>query len=268
MSSIDADDPIQLPANPGLTIFGVALTLGLLLAAVIALYLAPQLALEQLRRAVAANDFDAQRTLVDPGLDGSTLGPYLDATMPGSGRRIEKRYAGLSRFLVISRGPRSRPGPGSDGVVTLEFERRGFSWRLANISGRPPWTASRAGGEGRSNPAAPMAGEPDASPPPAGSGSPPPPGAHVRMDVLPKVLERAAPLYPEAARLAGVEGTVLVQARVGEDGRVVDARVLKSVPMLDDAALAAVRQWRFRPAMGEGRPVAVWVAVPVRFSLR
>jgi len=44
-------------------------------------------------------------------------------------------------------------------------------------------------------------------------------------------------------------------------------RVLKSIPQLDAAAVRAVRKWRFQPALSDGKPVVVWVAVPVKFSL-
>lgn len=62
-------------------------------------------------------------------------------------------------------------------------------------------------------------------------------------------------------------GTVLVQALVGKDGRVKDVRNHKCIPELDAAAVAAVKQWIIKPAQLDGRPVAVWVAVPVKFSL-
>jgi protein TonB len=64
-----------------------------------------------------------------------------------------------------------------------------------------------------------------------------------------------------------VDGTVLVQALVGKDGKVKDTRVVKSIAMLDGAAEAAVRQWVFKPALSNNKPVAVWVAVPVKFTL-
>jgi len=64
-----------------------------------------------------------------------------------------------------------------------------------------------------------------------------------------------------------VDGTVMVQALVGKDGKVKDVRVVKSIPMLDQAAESAVRQWVFKPALSNNKPVAVWVGVPVKFSL-
>jgi protein TonB len=62
---------------------------------------------------------------------------------------------------------------------------------------------------------------------------------------------------------------VVVHALVGKDGRVVDARVdaRRSIPLLNESALAAARRWVFKPALANGHPVAVWVAIPMRFSL-
>jgi TonB family protein len=92
-------------------------------------------------------------------------------------------------------------------------------------------------------------------------------GEYVYVEELPEVVNRVAPVFPQEARERRVDGTVQVQALVGEDGRVKEVRVTKSIPELDAAALAAVRQWIFKPALSKGKPVAVWVAVPVRFSL-
>ena len=82
-----------------------------------------------------------------------------------------------------------------------------------------------------------------------------------------KSITKVNPVYPEMAREANVDGTVMIQALVGKDGKVQDMRVVKSIPMLDDAADDAVRQWVFKPALANNKPVAVWVGVPVRFSL-
>ena len=92
-------------------------------------------------------------------------------------------------------------------------------------------------------------------------------GEYVYVEELPEAVTRVAPTYPDIAREAGVDGTVLVQALVGKDGKVKDTRVQKSIPMLDGAAVAAVKQWVFKPALSNNKPVAVWVAVPVKFSL-
>ena len=92
-------------------------------------------------------------------------------------------------------------------------------------------------------------------------------GEFVYVEELPEAITRVPPDYPEIARASGTEGTVMLQALVGKDGKVKDVRVVKSVPVLDDAAVKAVKQWVFKPALSNNKPVAVWVAVPVRFSL-
>lgn len=93
-------------------------------------------------------------------------------------------------------------------------------------------------------------------------------GDYVYVEELPEALTKVPPDYPPEAREAKVEGTVLVQALVGKDGRIRDTKIVRSIPELDEAAMRAVRQWVFKPAMADGKPVAVWVAVPVRFSLQ
>jgi protein TonB len=92
-------------------------------------------------------------------------------------------------------------------------------------------------------------------------------GTYVYAEELPEVITKVNPVYPEMAREANVDGTVMIQALVGKDGKVHDVRVVKSIPLLDKAADDAVRQWIFKPALANNKPVAVWVGVPVRFSL-
>lgn len=90
----------------------------------------------------------------------------------------------------------------------------------------------------------------------------------VRIDQPPRALTTVQPGYPEIARESSVEGTVVIQALVGKDGRVEDTRVAQSIPVFEDSAVAAVRKWTFEPAKANGKPVAVWVAVPVKFTLQ
>ena len=92
-------------------------------------------------------------------------------------------------------------------------------------------------------------------------------GEYVYVEELPEAVTKVPPVYPDIAREAGVDGTVLVQALVGKDGKVKDTKVVKSIPMLDVNAVTAVKQWVFKPALSNNKPVAVWVAVPVKFSL-
>ncbi len=90
-------------------------------------------------------------------------------------------------------------------------------------------------------------------------------GEYVYVEELPEAVYRMPPKYPIEASQAGVTGTVIVQALVDKQGRVRDTRVTRSIPLLDEAAVAAVRQWVFKPALVDNKPVAVWVAAPVRF---
>jgi periplasmic protein TonB len=91
------------------------------------------------------------------------------------------------------------------------------------------------------------------------------PGGQIKQ---PTKVHDAAPVYPAIAQAARVQGIVIIQATIGVDGAVVDATVLRSVPLLDQAALAAVRQWRYSPTRLNGEPVAVVMTVTVNFELR
>jgi protein TonB len=93
-------------------------------------------------------------------------------------------------------------------------------------------------------------------------------GEYVYVEELPEAVLKVPPAYPEFARANGVEGTVLVQALVGKDGWVKDTRVVAPIAELNDAAVECVKRWHFKPAMSKGQPVAVWVAIPIKFSLR
>jgi TonB family protein len=76
--------------------------------------------------------------------------------------------------------------------------------------------------------------------------------------------------YPELAKKAGIEGTVIVQAKIGIDGHVEETKILKGIPNtgLDKAAEEAIKQVKFHPAKQRDKEVAVWVSLPVRFKLK
>jgi protein TonB len=77
-----------------------------------------------------------------------------------------------------------------------------------------------------------------------------------------------APAYPAEARDKKITGVVILEASIGADGRVLDARVLRSIPGLDDAAVEAVRQWEFTPTLINGVPTAVTLTTTIQFSLQ
>lgn len=84
----------------------------------------------------------------------------------------------------------------------------------------------------------------------------------------PTKIRDVKPVYPESAQAARVQGVVIIEAVIDETGAVANARVLRSVPMLDDVALAAVSRWRFTPTEANGRPVGVIMTVTVNFTLQ
>lgn len=84
----------------------------------------------------------------------------------------------------------------------------------------------------------------------------------------PKLVKSVNPVYPEKARQARVEGTVILEAKTDEEGNVVDARILRSIPVLDQAAIDAVKQWKYEPLVIEGKLRKVIFTVTVRFMLK
>ena len=104
-----------------------------------------------------------------------------------------------------------------------------------------------------------------APPPP-----PPAPRAAVRTGGLiqaPALVKRVAPVYPSLAARAKVEGVVILEATVGRDGRVEDVEVLRSVPLLDRAAIDAVRQWVYNPLLLNGQAERFILTVTVSFDV-
>jgi protein TonB len=83
----------------------------------------------------------------------------------------------------------------------------------------------------------------------------------------PEKTTHVTPIYPEVAKSARVQGVVILETLIDEQGRVADARILRSIPLLDQAALDAVRQWEFTPTLLNGVPVPVVMTVTVQFTL-
>lgn len=109
-----------------------------------------------------------------------------------------------------------------------------------------------------------IVGAPPPPPPPAPQ-APVPVGGRIRP---PAKVRDVAPVYPPLALSARVQGLVIIEATIGVSGDVLAARVLRSIPLLDEAALAAVRQWRYTPTLLNGTPVPVVMTVTVNFQLR
>jgi TonB family protein len=145
-----------------------------------------------------------------------------------------------------------RIGPRTKTVIL----RRDFPLEL----GRLPGLVDRIGGpqvwQGNPQPNA-QAAKPTTGATPAPLRSPYIPPPRKTKDV--------PPVYPPMAAASHVQGVVIVEVTIGPDGKVLDASVLRSIPLLDQAALEAVRQWEFTPALLNGNPIPFRMTVTVKF---
>jgi len=114
-----------------------------------------------------------------------------------------------------------------------------------------------------------IAGTPTAAPPPP----PPPPKRRDAIKVGGNVMEsrlirKIEPTYPELAKRARVQGRVILVVNVDEEGNVSDIKVSSGHPLLNDAAINAVKQWKYSPTLLNGEPVPVIATVTVIFNLK
>ena len=83
----------------------------------------------------------------------------------------------------------------------------------------------------------------------------------------PRKTKNVAPVYPRDAIAARIQGAVVLECTISPQGKVVEVRTIRSVPMLDDAAIGAVKQWEYTPTLLNGVPVPVIMTVTVNFKL-
>lgn len=83
----------------------------------------------------------------------------------------------------------------------------------------------------------------------------------------PEVVKQVPPQYPEVARRAGIQGSVILKVLIGTQGQVEQATVLRGKEILQKAALEAIYQYQFKPARQNDKPVKVWLTMPIRFQL-
>ncbi len=103
---------------------------------------------------------------------------------------------------------------------------------------------------------------PHAAPSPASAQAPVRVGGNIPQ---PKKIRHAAGVLPDDARQAGIQGVVILEIIIGPTGKVQDAKILRSIPLLDQAALEAVRQWEYEPTLLNGTAVPVIMTVTVPF---
>jgi TonB family protein len=82
------------------------------------------------------------------------------------------------------------------------------------------------------------------------------------------LVKRVEPDYPEIAKAARIQGTVMIFAVIGKEGTITVLHLISGHPLLAPAALQAVKQWRYRPFVLNGQPVEVQTTITVRFFLR
>jgi periplasmic protein TonB len=118
-----------------------------------------------------------------------------------------------------------------------------------------------------------IGGVPSAAPPPPPPAEKPKPATPQRIRVggnvaEAKIINRVQPVYPPLAKQARVSGTVRLNAVISRDGSIQDLQVVSGHPLLVQAALQAVRQWRYSPTLLNGEPVEVVTVIDVNFTLR
>lgn len=100
--------------------------------------------------------------------------------------------------------------------------------------------------------------------------APPPPVQAVRVGgqiKAPKKIKNVDPVYPVLATQARVQGVVILECTISPQGKVTDVKVLRGIPLLDQAAVEAVKQWAYTPTLLNGIPVPVIMTVTVQFSI-
>jgi TonB family protein len=169
------------------------------------------------------------------------LPPPPPAMQPGRPPSVQPRAPKLARIVPVDDAlepPEAAPGFQPGGTGTSPGDALGAAWDDAVLD----------------VPVAPPRDYPS-------------PDLFIAVEKQPELIAMPAPVYPELAREAGVEGEVLVRVLVDRDGFVKKAEVVQSVLGLDEAALDAAAQAVFRPALQQQQPVAVWVAIPIVFRL-
>jgi protein TonB len=165
------------------------------------------------------------------------------------------------RAAVAARAAASVPNPAAAPVAAPA--------EIRPETGLEPPTSGVPGGVGGGIPGG-VAGAGIVALPDAPPLAPPPPAEPLRIggNIRPPTKLRDVPaVYPQIAIQARVQGVVIVEADISAEGKVTDARILRSIRLLDQAALDAVRQWEYTPTLLNGIPRAVVMVVTVNFVL-
>jgi protein TonB len=194
--------------------------------------------------------------------------PPLPPPPPAPARQVATEpVVHVSKFVEPTSIPKGIPAPTDEPVITQLPSDSSDQGVPGGVSG------GVMGGVIGGVPASLLGGPPHPLPPP-----PPPrlaqaPRHHGPIAVAgtieqAKLVKRVPPVYPTLAAKARIEGIVILQITVSEKGNVEKVKVLRGSPLLDDAAVAAVQQWKYAPTILDGQPVPVIATVTVNFQLK
>lgn len=178
--------------------------------------------------------------------------------------------------FVTPAAPPPAPPPPAPRTARVAEQPRADTPPLAAPEGVRPEPPRDSGDEGTRDNTEPGRGiiegpGPAIAAAPEAPAAPPPPAEPVRVggSITPPVkVTDVKPVYPAIAMAARVQGVVIIEATIGSDGHVIGTRILRSIPLLDQAAVEAVSQWIFTPTTLNGVPVPVVMTVTVQFALR
>jgi TonB family protein len=193
------------------------------------------------------------------------IGPSgLGVVLPGGlvqlcDARAETLFRDPAAVTVIGVRGSSRGGGGNQSFDVAERMQAASAMRSAELSARLPAGVGFSSAVGMSIDGVPSSGQPP----------PPPPDGPVRVGGnirTPRKIQDAPGILPDVARQAGIRGVVILEITIAPDGTIRDAKILRGIPLLDQAALEAVRQWRYEPTLLNGTPVPVILTVTVNFQ--
>jgi len=149
-------------------------------------------------------------------------------------------------------------------LMVTEEETPVTSGVIGGIPGGMPGSGGLLGGI--------IGGLPAAAPPPPPKAAPPPPKPTGPMKiggnvVAANLINPVKPVYPPLAKMARQQGTVKFEAMISKEGTIEDLKLISGPPLLVQAAMDAVKQWRYKPTVLNGEPVEVQTTIDVNFSL-
>jgi protein TonB len=194
-------------------------------------------------------------------------GARLARGAPAERPSVEPPSEGFTK-AVIAAVRQWQYDPPADGPIAFDVTfvfQPGSEPRLMSHGGLPGVSGGVSGG---------VVGGLAVAPPPPPPPPPPPVPADLQNAVrvggnigLPQKVTHVGPVYPPIAQSARVQGVVIVELIIDREGHVGYARILRSIPLLDQAALDAVKQWEFTPTHLNGSPVPVIMTATVQFTL-